>query len=209
MSEPTRPETDLLLTSPTLLDRLRQLDDDDAWREFLVKYERLVKSPALRRGLSSTDADDIAQEVFRRVAESIHTFERRLHQGGFRGWLKQLARWRVGDFQRRRRREQHEPLPDPADPDESRSPEPTSESDPIAELEAAAREELIRTALRRLQGRMKLIQIQAFEMLVLDGRPVTEVCWALQMNPAHVYVAKHRVTARLHDELANLRKELG
>ena len=44
MSDPTRPDTDLLLTSPTLLDRLRQLDDADAWREFLVKYERLVKS---------------------------------------------------------------------------------------------------------------------------------------------------------------------
>ncbi len=208
MSPRSKPEDDTLLTSPTLLARLRVMDDSEAWREFLVRYERMVKGMARARGLSAEDSEDIAQEVFHRVAESIHTFEHQNQQGAFRSWLSQLARWRVGDLQRQLRRTPTVPIPTP-DPEEDTDPiEHPGDSDPVAELEAATREELVRAALRRLQKRVKPASIQAFELLVIEGLPIFKVASMLQMSPGTLYVTKFRVARQLRDELALLRKEL-
>lgn len=210
MSHRSKPEDDTLLTSPTLLERLRVMDDAEAWREFLVRYESLVKGMARARGLSAQDAEDIAQEVFRRVAESIHTFEHQNQQGAFRSWLGQLAKWRVGDLQRQLRKVPTVPLhtPDPEGESGTPHPEHMAESDPIAEFEAATREELVRAALRRLQKRVKPASIQAFELLVIEGLPILKVASMLRMNPGSLYVAKFRIARQLRDELALLRKEL-
>jgi RNA polymerase sigma factor (sigma-70 family) len=210
MSPRSKPEDDTLLTSPTLLARLRVMDDSEAWREFLVRYERMIKGMARARGLSPEDSDDIAQEVFRRVAESIHTFEHQNQQGAFRSWLSQLAKWRVGDLQRQLRKIPTVPIqpPDPDEESDDGHPEHTADSDPIAEFEAATREELVRAALRRLQKRVKPASIQAFELLVIEGLPIFKVASMLQMSPGTLYVTKFRVARQLRDELALLRKEL-
>jgi RNA polymerase sigma-70 factor (ECF subfamily) len=208
MSLRSKPEDDTLLTSPTLLARLRVMDDSEAWREFLVRYEKMIKGMARARGLSAEDCEDIAQEVFRRVAESIHTFEHQNQQGAFRSWLSQLARWRVGDLQRQLRRNRTVPIP-ASEPEEDTDPiEHPGDSDPVAELEAATREELVRAALRRLQKRVKPASIQAFELLVIEGLPIFKVASMLQMSPGTLYVTKFRVARQLRDELALLRKEL-
>lgn len=208
MSPRSNPENDTLLTSPTLLARLRVLDDSEAWREFLVRYERMIKGMARARGLSAEDSEDIAQEVFRRVAESIHTFQHHNQQGAFRSWLGQLAKWRVGDLQRQLRRAQTIPIPTPDPEDDTDPVEYATDADPVAELEAATREELIRAALRRLQKRVKPASIQAFELLVIEGLPIFKVASMLQMSPGTLYVTKFRVARQLRDELAILRKEL-
>jgi RNA polymerase sigma factor (sigma-70 family) len=210
MSLRSKPEDDTLLTSPTLLERLRVMDDSEAWREFLVRYEQMIKGMARARGLSPEDSDDIAQEVFRRVAESIHTFEHQNQQGAFRSWLAQLAKWRVGDLQRQLRKIPTVPIqpPDPDEESDETHPEHAADSDPIAELEAVTREELVRAALRRLQKRVKPASIQAFELLVIEGLPIFKVASMLQMSPGTLYVTKFRVARQLRDELALLRKEL-
>ena len=38
--------------------------NEEAWKELVRRYSRLVYSVALRRGLSTTDADDVHQNVF-------------------------------------------------------------------------------------------------------------------------------------------------
>ena len=46
-----------------------------SWAEFHRLYRRLVYGRARRAGLPHEDAEDVAQDVFKRVAETIHEFE--------------------------------------------------------------------------------------------------------------------------------------
>ena len=59
------------LTRPSLLFRVREWNDSVSWEEFHRLYRRLIYGRARRAGLSHADAEDVAQDVFKRVAETI------------------------------------------------------------------------------------------------------------------------------------------
>lgn len=86
-----------LLTRPTLLYRVRDHSDGASWEEFHRLYHRLVFGRARRAGLSTADAEEVAQDVFKRVAETIGDFEHDPNKGSFRGWLMKLTHWRIAD----------------------------------------------------------------------------------------------------------------
>ena len=86
-----------LLTRPSLIYRVREWQDRASWEEFDRLYRRLVYGRARRAGLSHADAQDVAQDVFRRVAETIKDFDLDPERGSFRGWLMKLTHWRIAD----------------------------------------------------------------------------------------------------------------
>ena len=90
-------------TSATLINRVKDLDDDDGWREFYDRYRGLVLNIGRQRGLSPAEAEEVGQEVFSRVARNIGVFETGGRPGAFRRWLGQLTMWCAIDAQRRRR----------------------------------------------------------------------------------------------------------
>ena len=51
------------LTSVSLLERLRDRSDEDAWHRFHDLYGPLIRSWLIRRGVNQQDADDVGQEV--------------------------------------------------------------------------------------------------------------------------------------------------
>lgn len=89
-------------TSSTLINRVKDLDDADGWEEFFQRYRRLVLSIARRHGLEETEAEEVAQEVFARVARNIGLFELGKRTGAFRRWLGQLTHWCAMDARRKR-----------------------------------------------------------------------------------------------------------
>src|SRR3954464_10080984 len=100
-SERHHPGTSLL-TRPSLLFRVREWQDAASWNEFHRLYRRLVYGRARRSGLSHDDAEDVAQDVFKRVAETIREFDLNPDRGSFRGWLMKLTHWRIADqFERK------------------------------------------------------------------------------------------------------------
>lgn len=64
---PSPPET-----RASLIVRLRDAADVAAWDEFVAIYGPLVYRLALRQGLQAADADDVVQQVFAAVAQSVH-----------------------------------------------------------------------------------------------------------------------------------------
>ena len=86
---------DTLRTRVSLINRVKNLADDRSWTEFFARYQRIVQSVARSRGLSEHEAEDVMQEVFMRVAETIGKFSLAPRPGSFRSWLFQLTRWRA------------------------------------------------------------------------------------------------------------------
>src|SRR5262245_30764292 len=99
MSEPaTDPATgSSLQTRPSLLLRVRDWEDSSSWNEFYRLYRQLVYGCARRSGLAHADAEEVTQEIFKRVAETIHELDYDPQRGKFRSWLMTLARWRIAN----------------------------------------------------------------------------------------------------------------
>ena len=212
MSAPDDGTVSSLRTRPSLLLRVQQWDDTASWREFDRLYRKLIFGLARRSGLSQADAEDVTQDVLKRVAETIHTFESDPQRGTFRGWLMNLTRWRIANKFARR------PLEDRAS---NRSPrdEPSTGTATInrvpdsADSDEAWEQEwqrhLLDAASERIARRVKSRHYQAFELYVRRGWPVLRVAAELGMNPATVYLIGHRLTKQLKTEVARLREQLG
>ncbi len=200
-------------TRPSLLFRLRDWRDAASWEEFYRLYHKLVFSLALRSGLSRVEAEEVTQDVFKRVTEKIHEFESNPERGTFRGWLMNLTRWRVTDKLRERQRAEQHRAPRTPEPADDRTGTIERVPDPAAALTDAGWEEewqhhVLDAALERLARRVPAKHFQAFELATRQGWPVLKIARELEINPATVYVINHRLTKQLKAEVARLQEQL-
>lgn len=195
---------DFIPTRYSLLSRLQNRDDQDSWKDFFDIYWRLIYSIALKSGLTEAEAQDAVQETIICVAKDIEKFRRDQSLGSFKGWLRNLTRWRIADQLRKR-----EPavlvenahlqglseLPDPAD----------------AVLEKIWEEEwqsnLMSAAAERVKRRVKEEHYQIFDLNVVRQWPANKVARTLGVNIARVYLAKHRMLALIRKEVRLLEKQ--
>ncbi|MCB9849580.1 MAG: sigma-70 family RNA polymerase sigma factor [Phycisphaerales bacterium] len=79
-------------TQPTLLMRLRDPEDDTAWRAFAAQYRDLIIGYCVRCGLQSADVDDVEQIVWLHLAKGLRSFEYDPEKGRFRDYLRKVVR---------------------------------------------------------------------------------------------------------------------
>ncbi len=81
---------ELLPTRHSLIERLRDLDDQASWREFFDTYWKLIYGAAIRAGLSDQEAEDVVQETVIGVARKMPDFVYEPAVCSFKGWLMQV-----------------------------------------------------------------------------------------------------------------------
>src|SRR5262245_55312090 len=87
-------------TRASLLVRLRDRQDESAWRQFVDLYAPLVYGYARRQGLQDADAADLSQEVLGAVARAVGRLEYDPARGAFRNWLFTLVRRKLANRRR-------------------------------------------------------------------------------------------------------------
>jgi RNA polymerase sigma-70 factor (ECF subfamily) len=191
------------LTRVTLLTRIRDGRDADAWREFVQLYGPVVYRFARNRGLQDADAADLMQDVLRSVARHAGRLDYDPKKGTFRGWLYTVTRNKIYNFltaQKNRPRGSGD-----ADAHERLDAAPARDEDgPDEEWEREYQRRLSARAMERVRGEFQPATWQAFWGTAVDGKPAAEVGAALKMSPGAVYVAKSRVLARLRDEVRKM-----
>ena len=93
----------ILKTSATMLARVQNSADREAWNEFVARYGPRIRQWCHRWRLQDSDADDVAQEVLLRLAQKLRDFHYDPSRS-FRAWLKTVTHhaWRnFVDTQRR------------------------------------------------------------------------------------------------------------
>src|SRR5262245_42806643 len=188
-------------TRATLLARLRDPADGDAWREFTRLYAGVVYGFARRRGLQDADAADLMQDVLRSIAGNVGRLEYDPARGRFRNWLFTVTRNKLYTFldgQRRRVRATGDP--------ETRDRLDTVEapSDGTDEWDREYERQRFAMAAEQVRGEFTASTWKAFWGTAVDGRPPKEVGAELKLSPGAVYVAKSRVLARLRDKVREM-----
>src|SRR5262245_36285165 len=92
-------------TRDSLLLRLRDPQDHEAWVEFVALYEPVVYRVLRRAGLQDADAQEVLQDLFLAVNRNIDLWKHGAEYGSFRGWLRRVTRNLVVSWIRRRRRQ--------------------------------------------------------------------------------------------------------
>ena len=173
---------DQIPTRYSLLSRLQSWDDQDSWKDFFDTYWRLIYSVAIKSGLTETEAQDVVQETIISVARDIHKFERDRALGSFKGWLRNIIRWRIADQLRKRTRASWgdasrtgEDLPRP---DVAEIPDP---ADNAAESvwEEEWQSNLLKAAMEKIKPQVREEHYQIFDLYVIKQWPVRQVARTL------------------------------
>ncbi|ACB73647.1 RNA polymerase sigma factor [Opitutus terrae] len=211
MNEESERSSDSLPTRLSLLGRLADLSDNRSWREFYLTYEAHIRGLARRRGLPEQDAEEVAHDVLRRVAETIRNYQPSDRRGAFRRWLFQLTRWRASDRLRQRRRDEppvrislDPPADEPGGGERAPFFVPAAPPQLDQQFETEAQRYALATLLSRLERTVSKKHLQIFQMVMLDDVPVPRVAELFRTQPAAVYVIKHRVLEKLRAEVAEL-----
>jgi RNA polymerase sigma-70 factor, ECF subfamily len=193
-------------TNPSLIEFVKQ-GDTESWNTFVKIYQPLVAHWCQRARLTSTDIDDISQNVFASVSRSIVTFKKRTPDDTFRGWLRNITQKRIADYFRRKSNE----VP-PLRSDDSQGylaqlsePEPPPETDP--ESRKASRD-VFRKALEAVRSKVEERTWLAFWRTTVDEQSAPDVAEELGMTDDAVRKAKSRMKIRLRLELGTLFDEI-
>ncbi len=186
-------------TRHSLLLRLRDVDDKQAWNEFFEIYQPLIYRLARARGVQEAEAHDVTQEVLMAVAGSIEQFESRPQRGSFRGWLATITR---NTTINRLRSLETRPLLQASDSnrwEESLVGDAAVDQVAQREFEYERRRQVFLWAAEQLRTRFQTRNWQAFWLTCVEGQGVDVVAEKLGMSAGAVYVARCRVIARLRE----------
>ncbi len=187
-------------TPPSLLQRIRDPRNIEAWKSFVEVYGPLVYRHCRGRGLHHEDAENVTQEVFGQISQSIRNFEYRPEVGRFRDWLRTVTRNEINHFLKKDAQAAHgtgggqgQRLLDDI----------TARGEETAWTEEF-NTHLLKTALARVQAHFEEQTWKVFELVWLKKCPAREVAETLQVPIDRVYVAKSRVLERLQKEVREL-----
>ena len=206
-SAPMKADPPLLETRSSLINRLKATINGESWEVFFNTYWELIYSVARRKGLSEADSQDIVQETILKVHKSLDRFQYNRKRGSFKGWLRTITRSRLAEHYKKKQRQPltQQPREDEDDPLANLADLQGPELDRIWSEEWSR--SLIQRSLAFLKQKVSLKQYQIFKCHCIDEWTVKEVCDALNVNAAQVYMAKQRVGKIFASKLERLKQE--
>lgn len=182
------PETRL-----SLIAKICDHGNDDAWTEFVQIYEPLVLRFVQRHGIQFADASEVTQEVLSRVAGSIESWDSQSKNSTFRGWIHRITRNLTIDFLRKIKSQRSQYPKD----DASLSQIVDTSEDQSKEFFAEYEKQLFQWAAQKLKPTFKPTNWEAFWLSTVEGESIESVAKKLAIDSGAVYVARSRIMARL------------
>jgi RNA polymerase sigma factor (sigma-70 family) len=201
---------ELTATRTTLLQRLKNWQDQSSWQDFFDTYWKLIYSGALKAGLNEAEAQEVVQETMISVAKHMPTFEYDRAIGSFKAWLLTMTRWRITDQLRKRRRLAAHDSFDDTDADARMTGKMV---DPVSECldalwDAEWQKNLLDAAIDKVRRRLDPQKYQIFDFYVNKEWPAEDVAKAFGISIDQVYLAKHRVTEMITEEVKRLEMKM-
>jgi len=202
---------DLEATRTTLIDRLKNWQDQRSWQDFFNIYWKLIYGVARKGGLSDTEAQEVVQETMISVAKHMPNFQYNRATGSFRAWLLKMTRWRITDQFRKRARSAALA---------SASGETTLGTSTIDKIvdptglslkgiwDAEWESNLMTAAITKVKRQIDPQKYQIFDFYVNKAWTPEKVAATFGVSTGQVYLAKHRITELIKKEIKRLETEI-
>jgi RNA polymerase sigma-70 factor (ECF subfamily) len=172
--------------------------DEAAWRTLVERYTRKVFGLSYRFTGRSDEAEDLTQEVFVKVYQTLNRY--READGPFGAWLMTVARNHAIDNYRRGRKERERRSEDPLVLEMARS----AEEHPTVGIEREERARLLHAGLRALPVELR----RPLVLCDLQGLSYDEIAATLQIPLGTVKSRINRARLELAKRLLRRRSEL-
>lgn len=194
-------------TRNSLIVRLSDGCDAEAWDQFVSIYEPLVYRLARSKGFQDADAREIVQEVLLAVSRAVERWQPDAELGRFRDWLFRIARNLMINYMTRRH---HQSIAS----GDSRigdlmNQQVDSSSDESVMFDLEHRREVFRWAAECVQTQVKEATWQAFWLTSVEQSSIAAAAKSLGISIGAVHIARSRVRCRLRDQVLQWDDEKG
>jgi RNA polymerase sigma factor (sigma-70 family) len=188
-------------TRLSLLLRIRDAANAEAWTRFVQIYAPMIHRFGIRRGLQDADAADLTQDVLRAVSHSIEQFEYDPAKGKFRCWLLTIARYTMC---RMHELKNHQPI---ASGDSAvrniLEASPTHDPDMISWDNEYTRR-TFELAAEKVRGQVEEVTWLAFSKTAIEQQDPATVARELGVKVGTIYVSRSRVLARMQKAVSEI-----
>jgi len=190
------------LTSLTLIEKLQQPGNEQAWARLCDRYRPILLGVARRAGVPLDDVDDLAQEALVIAFDKLRRGQYDRTRGRLKSWLLGIAINKTREF-RRKRRQQDRQMVEPGTTTGfwDRIPDGRQLADVF---EQEWQSNLLGEALQEVRRQVDAATFEAFKLYAIQGLTPTEVAARLGISREAVYNCKSRVLSRLRQIRAEL-----
>lgn len=192
-------------TQYSLLARLSDPQDREAWEQFIDIYRPVIYRLARGKGLQDADAQDLAQQVLISVSAAIPDWQRTSDHTRFRHWLKKVVRNAALNALTRG---QGKHLLGGTSLLNAVSEEGNLHAELEQQIDAEHRREVFRKASTIVQQQVQAATWQAFQLSAIQNLSVEKVAAETGLSIGAVYIARSRVLSRLRQTVEAIEKEL-
>lgn len=191
-------------TQYSLLARLSDPTDREAWDQFAYLYRPVIYRIARGRGFQDADGQDLAQQVLMSVARAIPDWHRSTEQTRFRHWLKKVTKNAILNALTRGPKERAN------GPSAmfSLNHEAVDDSNLEKQIDTEHRREIYRQAAAIVQQHVQQSTWEAFRRSTILEETPQQVSQHTGLSIGSVYVARSRVLQKLRDAVAEIERRL-
>ena len=196
-----------IVTSQTLLEKVKDIDDADSWNRFFAFYAPAILCFCRSKGCSQTQSNDILQETMVMLLSVMSAFDYSPSKGKFRNFLFKIVEGRIKDMFKREKKyciHNSEDISDWVERIEN-----SNVDAPEKQWEQSWRLNVFQHALENVKAKIQPSTYEAFEMYVLNNNKAEDVAKRFNIEINALYRQKNRVLALLRKEVVKIKDEIG
>lgn len=193
-------------TRPSLILRVRDASDADAWDQFAALYRPVIVRLARRKGIQSADAEDLAQQVLLSVSGAIERWQPDQQRARFRTWLQTIVRNAILNALQRRAPDQPMGGDQASAAFEARN---AIRSDDRDVLQDEYRRELFRQAAQQIRSEFADDTWDSFWKTAVEGLDIEAVSTLSGRTRGSIYASRSRVMKRLREAIEEFERQYG
>ena len=192
------------ITRQTLLMRVKNQDDEQAWDEFVSYYRTFIKVILKYLNVSENDVEDLTQDILLKIWKAFSKLDYNAEKARFRTWMNTVIRNAVIDFHRARNRK----IKTIDNKEEIKTDSfPLGKDEFTRIIDKEWRAHITNLALENIRPEFNGNAMDVFNMC-LDGVTTKIIAEKLDLAEASVYKLRKRVEDKLVKEIKRLKTEL-
>ena len=189
-------------TSLSLLDRVTNSSDPEAWDRLVALYGPLLERWLRSYDVQAADAEDLVQDVLTVVVQEVGTFDHNERTGAFRSWLRRILVNRLRNLWRKRN---HSPQAKGTSGLLEQLQQLEDDSSALSRVwDTQHDQHVVAQLMETVRPRFEPQTWDAFRRQVFDGQRADVVARELGLSLSSVYVARSRVLSTLRKEADGL-----